>query len=81
MLKSMILTIKADIFFFFFLREGSLEFTVKEVRNLLLMKRKVLKKTYKRAGGTTTSKTKSTIEGLSDEQVRQLLKEVDYPPN
>jgi type I restriction-modification system, M subunit len=68
--KKYIADIKADIFF----EEGSLEFTVKEVRNLI-NEEKVLKKTIKEQEEQLHLKTKSTIEGLSDEQVRQLLKE------
>ena len=68
--KKYIADIKADISF----EEGSLEFIVKEVRNLI-NEEKVLKKTIKEQEEQLHLKTKSTIEGLSDEQVRQLLKE------
>jgi type I restriction-modification system, M subunit len=68
--KKRIAEIKSDISF----EEGSLEFTVKEVRNLI-NEEKVLKKTIKEQEEQLHLKTKSTIEGLSDEQVRQLLKE------
>ena len=43
------------------------------------MKRKSLKKTIKEQEEQLHLKTKSTIEGLSDEQVRQLLKESGLP--
>ena len=68
--KKYIADIKADISF----EEGSLEFIVKEVRNLI-NEEKVLKKTIKEQAEQLHLKTKSTIEGLSDEQVRQLLEE------
>ena len=54
--------------------KGSLEYVVKEVRNLI-NEEKALKKTIKEQAEQLHLKTKSTIEGLSDEQVRQLLKE------
>lgn len=68
--KKYIADIKADISF----EEGTLEFIVKEVRNLI-NEEKVLKKTIKEQAEQLHLKTKSTIEGLSDEQVRQLLEE------
>ncbi len=68
--KKRIADIKADISF----GEGSLEFIVKEVRNLI-NEEKALKKTIKEQAEQLHLKTKSTIECLSDEEVRQLLKE------
>ena len=68
--KKRIADIKADISF----EEGSLEYVVKEVRNLI-NEEKALKKTIKEQAEQLHLKTKVTIEGLSDEQVRQLLKE------
>ena len=68
--KKYIAEIKSDISF----EEGSLEYVVKEVRNLI-NEEKALKKTIKEQAEQLHLKTKATIEGLSDEQVRQLLKE------
>jgi len=68
--KKRIAEIKSDISF----EEGSLEYVVKEVRNLI-NEEKALKKTIKEQAEQLHLKTKATIEGLSDEQVRQLLKE------
>ena len=68
--KKRIADIKADISF----EEGSLEFIVKEVRNFI-NEEKALKKTIKEQAEQLHLKTKSTIECLSDEEVRQLLKE------
>ena len=68
--KKYIADIKVNISF----EEGSLEFIVKEVRNLI-NEEKVLKKTIKEQAEQLHLKTKSTIEGLSDEQVRPLLEE------
>lgn len=68
--RKYIAEIKSDISFV----EGSLEYVVKKAKNLI-NEEKALKKTIKEQAEQLHLKTKSTIEGLSDEQVRQLLKE------
>jgi len=68
--RKCIADIKANISF----EEGSLEFIVKKARNLI-NEEKALKKNIKEEAEQLHLKTKSTIEGLSDEQVRQLLEE------
>lgn len=68
--RKCIADIKAGISF----EEGSLEFIVKKAKNLI-NEEKALKKNIKEQAEQLHLKTKSTIEGLSDEQVRQLLEE------
>lgn len=68
--KKYIADVKSNISF----EEGSVEFIVKRARSLI-NEEKALKKTIKEQAEQLHLKTKSTIEGLSDEQVRQLLEE------